>query len=555
MLAGLARRPCDKLLAMLRFGIPPRFLIPALLVTWFLLLAAPRPAGADITGLRVTPNVFSPNGDGIRDRTVIQWTITGNAAARLKLTIAVSGRPLGSAVARYFDLGARPLGPDSLAWDGKDSLGVLVPDTLYAIQLDQLNAGGDTLFANARVTVQLDVTAPIVPTMDARDTTVTASAFTLAGGAAQADSVVLFKDGVRVDTTATQSVPAVYSFPIVLAEGDNRFSVQSFDRAGNQSPQTTQVDIYYLNAADVGLVKATPSFFSPNGDGIADSTHAVFTLDASTNELRVAVKRGNIPVPNSPDLTEPVAVIYDAPAPPGSYTFAWDGRDSAGTIAPDGQYLFAVQAESLSAGGTPIPATLTRYALFRLDDTPPNPPTLDPAPPARTVHSVLTLTVHVVDTDTVRVYRNGTLAVTTPVAVVGGTATLRVSVSLQLGDNALTLVGKDFAGNQSTLAGPFLVVYEAPIGFHGPERFKAGDAFNVNLNTPARLVEIELFTLRGQAIRRIASSSSLTRYEIPWDLKDTAGSLVGDGPYLARLRVTFPDGTVTEAKAAVVVVK
>ena len=553
MLAGLARRPCDKLLAMLRFGIPPRFLIPALLVTWFLLLAAPRPAGADITGLRATPNVFSPNADGIRDRAVIQWTITSNPAFDLKLTIAVSGGP-GGAVARRLDLGARPLGVDSLVWDGTDSLGVLVPDTLYAIQLVEVNSVG-TVVANPLVTVRLDVTPPLVPTMDTRDTTVTASAFTLAGGAAQADSVVLFKDGVRVDTTATQGVPAVYSFPIVLAEGDNRFSVQAFDRAGNQSPQTTQIDIYYLNAADVGLVKATPSFFSPNGDGIADSTHAVFTLDASTNELRVAVKRGNIPVPNTPDLTEPVAVIYDAPAPPGSYTFAWDGRDSAGTIAPDGQYLFAVQAESLSAGGTPIPATLTRYALFRLDNTPPNPPTLDPAPPARTVHSVLTLTVHVVDTDTVRVYRNGTLAVTTPVPGVSGTATLHISVSLQLGDNALTLVGKDFAGNQSALAGPFLVVYEAPIGFHGPERFTAGDAFNVNLNTPARLVEIELFTLRGQAIRRIASSSSLTRYEIPWDLKDTAGSLVGDGPYLARLRVTYLDGTVGEAKAAVVVVK
>jgi hypothetical protein len=347
----------------------------------------------------------------------------------------------------------------------------------------------------------------------------------------------------------------VYAFPVVLAEGDNRFSVQSFDRAGNQSPQTTQVDVFYLNAPDVGLVKATPSFFSPNGDGIADTTHAVFALDAPTNDLHVAVRRGNIPVPNGPDLTEPVAVIYDAPAAAGSYTIPWDGRDSVGTIAPDGQYLFAVQAESLSAGGTPIPATLTRYALFRLDNTPPSTPVLDPLPPERTVHSVLTLTVHVVDTDSVRVYRNGTLVTFIPVGVVGGTATLHVSVSLQLGDNALTIGGKDFAGNESALAGPYQVLYEAPIGFHGPERFTAGDAFNVNLNTPARLVEIDLFTLRGQAIRRIASTSSLTRYEIPWDLRDTAGSLVGDGPYLARLRVTYLDGTVTEAKAAVVVVK
>jgi hypothetical protein len=553
MPAGLARRPCDKLRAMLRVGIPPRHAIPALLLFSFFALAAPRPAGADIVGLRVTPVAFSPNADGIRDRALIQWNVVTNAAVDLRLTIAVSGGP-GAAVARRFDLGPRPIGPDSLVWDGTDSLGVIAPDTLYALQLDELNSGG-TVVANARVTVLLDVKAPPVPTIDNGDTTVTVSAFSLSGVAAVADTVVLFKDGIAVDTTAAQGGSGDFAFPIALAEGHNRFAAQSFDRAGNLSPQTIQVDVFYLNAPDVGIVKAVPGFFSPNGDGIADTTSAVFTLDAPTAELRVTVRRGTAPTSTGPDLTLPVAVVYDAPAAPGSFAVPWDGRDSTGTITSDGLYVFAVKAESLSAGGIPVPAALTRYAPFRLDNTPPLAPLLDPVPPAHTTHSVLTLTVNLVETDSVRIFRNGVQVVNTPTGLVGGTGTLHISVQLTLGDNAITLEGRDFSGNRSPLGGPYDVLYEAPIGFHGPERFTEGDAFNVNLNTPARLVEIDLFTLRGEAVRRLTSTSSLTRYEMPWDLKDTVGAFVGDGPYLARLRVTYPDGTVTEAKAAVVVVK
>ena len=44
-------------------------------------------------------------------------------------------------------------------------------------------------------------------------------------------------------------------------------------------------------------------------------------------------------------------------------------------------------------------------------------------------------------------------------------------------------------------------------------------------------------------------------YDIPWDGKDERGDFAGDGPYVARAVVTYTDGTRSESKGAVVLVK
>jgi flagellar hook assembly protein FlgD len=233
----------------------------------------------------------------------------------------------------------------------------------------------------------------------------------------------------------------------------------------------------------------------------------------------------------------------------------WDGRDSTGTIAPDGSYLFAVHAESLSAEGVPIPATVTRYAPFRLDTTAPPAPVLEPAPPASVIRNLVDLSIRVVESDSVRIFRNGVLVSTEAVGTPSGTRTLTIPVVLVAGSNTFAAQALDFAGNVSPIGSSVTVRFETPIGFHAPERFTTGDAFSVNLGSSARSVAIELFTLRGDPVRQLTSTATATHYELPWDLKDTAGSFVGDGPYVARLRVIYSSGASTESRAAIVVVK
>jgi hypothetical protein len=86
----------------------------------------------------------------------------------------------------------------------------------------------------------------------------------------------------------------------VLTEGDNRFSVQSWDRAGNVSPQTLDVDVFFLNSPDISGVSAVPSTFSPNADGRADSTRMRLTLDGPTPRLVVEARRGTAPTTGLP---------------------------------------------------------------------------------------------------------------------------------------------------------------------------------------------------------------------------------------------------------------
>ncbi|MEP7027182.1 MAG: hypothetical protein ABI960_01175 [Candidatus Eisenbacteria bacterium] len=535
---------------MLRFGLP-RFVLPAFVLFALLGLAPAGPARADVTGLRATPSTISPNGDGQRDRTVLSWTVAGGVADSIHITVRRSGSNPLLAPLRTFLLTARPVGRDSLEWDGRDGGGSLLPDTLYSVRLTERDNTG-AIVAEAVVAVELDTTAPPVPVIAGpADTAVTDTSYAFAGIAAAADTVILFRAGVPFDTLAVDLESQSFGINVRLAEGDNLLAVQSYDRGYNFSPQTTAINVRYVNTPDLASLRALPDKFSPNGDGILDSTRVTATIDAPTSRLSVVIRKGAL-VTNAEDTSLPVTVLNDAPAPAGAHVFVWDGRDSVGTVVGDGAYFFRVFADSQDVSGAAIPSRVRRTSAVTVDNTPPAAPTIASPAPARTIRGSVILRVKTLFADSLFTRRDGTLISHVATAAI---ATTDVSVPLAFGDNAITFQASDLAGNKSAVAGPFIVRFETPVGFHAPERFGRGDAFAVNLTAPARSVVIELFTLRGQPVRRLFSSQSSSRYELPWDLDDDAGRSVGDGPYVARLRVTFSDGSVEESKAAVVVVK
>jgi hypothetical protein len=535
---------------MLRFD-SPRFTTFALVLLAMIALAPARPARADINSFRAVPTAFSPNGDGRRDVTLLSWNVAGATADTIQIAVRRSSASVSTPPLRTFTFTGRPVGRDSVEWDGLDDNGALLPDTLYSLRLTERSAAG-TLVGLLALTVDLDTTPPDLPTIDGpADTVVTDSSYIVAGIAAHADTVIVFRGGAPFDTLAASGDPAAFGLKVRLAEGANSFAVQSYDRAFNLSPQTTAINVRYVNTPDLSAPRATPATFSPNGDGVLDSTRVVFSIDAPTTRLLVTVRSGPIPS-RFEDLSLPVDNVYDGPAAAGAQSFTWGGRDSVGATVADGPYFFRVSAESLSTDYVPIPSTLQKVAPFVLDTTPPLPPTLTSPLPATTIYGTVTAHVHTVQGDSLFTRSNGVLVsrISTP-----STATTNVVVPLLLGDNDLTFQSKDFAGNESLVSGPFRVVYEAPLGFHAPERFGHGDAFVVNVTKPAREVVIDLFTLRGRPMRRLFLTQTRTRYELPWDLNDESGSSVGDGPYLARLQVTYVDGSVEERKAAIVVIK
>jgi len=511
------------------------------------LLCAGR-AGAAISGFQVSPVHFSPNGDGLFDQVRLTWALS-DSASDLRILVR-TGSSL--AVVRTIALGARPAGIDSAQWDGRNDAAVVLPDTNYTLSLVETPANGSGV-VSAVVGVVLDNTAPPVPTIDgATDTTQTLAVRTVSGNAPGADSVYVFRDGVRFAVVATTlgvqgAIFEVQNIPIPL--GATQFAAQSRDLAGNFSALSTPVTIRFVNQPDLQFVRPVASASSPNGDGVLDTVKVRVQFDAPAPRVRVDVRSGTLPSGTSPgDSSKPVAHLYDGPVPADSLFLTWDVRDSVGNPMPDGFYIVRAEAPVFDAQGD-SENTVQADAQFRIDRVPPGTPTPVPLPAPTTFRNFVILAGFSAGAESVTVFHDGA-----PLGEVG-TEAFSFGVGLHLGVNTVAVIARDEAGNASATAGPYTIDYETPVGFHANERFRANDAFVFNLDKAANAIDVALYTLRGRHVRTLHSRDVQLHYDIPWDGLDERGDFAGDGPYVAIATVTFVDGTHTEAKGAVVLVK
>ncbi|HKU42709.1 MAG TPA: PKD domain-containing protein [Polyangiales bacterium] len=84
------------------------------------------------------------------------------------------------------------------------------------------------------------------------------------------------------------------------------------------------------------LLSVSADPFSPDGDGLADSTQLDVQVDAETRVARLAIARG------ASDVITLLAFANGA----GSLSFMWDGRDVTGRVVPDGVYSYELSAEN-----------------------------------------------------------------------------------------------------------------------------------------------------------------------------------------------------------------
>jgi flagellar hook assembly protein FlgD len=293
-----------------------------------------------------------------------------------------------------------------------------------------------------------------------------------------------------------------------------------------------------------------PFEFSPNADGVLDTVRASVSLDAATTRLIVQV-RAAVPIligDRLADSLQWIRTLHNAPAAEGEHLFPWDGRDSTGTEMGSGSWYFFAQAESADVSGAPVPGRRV-FSRFVLDREPPAIPLVVTTPPARTTRNTGTFTGTALGADSVHVFRGGALVarVTAP-----NWSTL---VSLTLGANQFTFEAVERSGNHSARSASVTILYEEPLGLHAPERFRANDVFDVNLARAGRSVRLDLYELGGRRVRTLVANQPGDRYELPWNLRDDEGRTVGDGPYVARVTVTYLDGGSETKSGAVVVAK
>ena len=116
---------------MLRWHLPRRS-IPALVVLVLIALAATRPAFADVDSFRASPSSFSPNADGRRDVTILKWNLTAGSADTIEIAIRNFIASTTSTPLRTITLVARPVGRDSVVWNGQDDFGSPAEDLARA---------------------------------------------------------------------------------------------------------------------------------------------------------------------------------------------------------------------------------------------------------------------------------------------------------------------------------------------------------------------------------------------------------------------------------------
>lgn len=110
-------------------------------------------ASADVTAGPVTQPVFTPNGDGVRDTTSMDYTTAGTQHVTVSVVRAADQAPV-----RTFPGQDLPAGTRTVTWDGRDDAGLAVDDGRYTIRVDTVDAGGRAGLVTGSTVI--DVTRP-----------------------------------------------------------------------------------------------------------------------------------------------------------------------------------------------------------------------------------------------------------------------------------------------------------------------------------------------------------------------------------------------------------
>ncbi|HJW76695.1 MAG TPA: FlgD immunoglobulin-like domain containing protein [Thermoleophilia bacterium] len=299
---------------------------------------------------------LSPDGNGVGDTVTLQavlsepadWTITARDASG-NVVRELSGQ--GSAI--------------EAVWDGLDAGGTRVADGPYDAVMVGTNAHGVTRSAAVRVAV--DTVRPTVGDVGAAravspngDGIADSAAIAFTVSEAGRVRVQLFNAGgalVRTlqsalwvssgpNTVAWDGKVASPSGLVPAASGTYMVLVRATDAAGNVGNGSGAAKVNLT----LGFPKASPLHFSPNGDGVLDTSRLGFKL-ARAASVRVAVKGS----------AGTVRTFSLGTLQPGSAGAVWKG-DAGDVAAANGAYSFTVTAtNSLGTISVKGPVYLDRY--------------------------------------------------------------------------------------------------------------------------------------------------------------------------------------------------
>jgi flagellar hook assembly protein FlgD len=509
-----------------------RSTIPLALI--MLVAVYPTFASVEISGISVTVPFFSPDGNGIQDLTGIRFDV---ASDHETVYIWVTVRDdLGSQVRTIAETEPREPGTVSKVWDGRTSSGQLAGEGTYTFEIVAM-AGSDS-DSDRSATVVLDTTTPAfttliypnpyTPELPFADTVLVVDV-TIVGSQLDDWLSIWIANDVPAETLCTNQIADGDTTYTCLWDGrgkaDGIFSlvVRVWDRAGNSDMASYLVDLDLEGPlAEITYPNVTyMSMFPDSVKGRAFDRNGIESIG-----LRFY---------SNTEYMVPTVV-------PDGDTLLWHTAWPESLMIEDQFRLELRIADSLGYEST-------KLFSVTVDMTAPEVPSFDPLP-RQVSDPNLSVSGTSSGDDSVLIYLNDSI---TGRVRCSSTGIFQAALHLQLGDNWIYAEAKDQTGNRSSSSAVQIVTYTEDVGICVPERLGRGSRIEVNLDRPADLVTLRIFSADGYYIASVNLEEPELYSEIQWDLKDSDGNPVRNGLYLLVFEIRYDDGKTLIDKSMVVV--
>ena len=501
-----------------------------------------------------SPAIFSPNGDGRDDGT----TITVRTLQTLRLTVQVRQGAATGPIVRTLASDRQFLPGDlPFAWDGRGTSGDVAPDGPYVVIVAAAEPCGREASLPANVLVDTIAPTAIITrpgsgegvraSVDVRGTATDPHflSYELAFGSGPTPQTWTVLGGAGGEVSTSDGLLGRWDTP--SSEGAYTLRLRAQDVAGNESFAFVTVTVGRRIFLD--HLVASPTVFSPNGDGRRETTTIEYGL--------VAPGRVSLQV-RSHEGTVLRALEGDGIHEAGTQGFVWDGQMDGGLPAPEAELVVWVRVEDPGGGAGSQEATISLV----LDRTPPFISLERPSPGSFVARSTV---VHgsISDVRLASYVVAATPSGASPLELARGAHTrssedLAPLSALADGSYALSVTAEDTAENRAQVDVPITIDSLAPsVAFVAPP----GGAVLLKSATPIDVVgsvtdeHLETWTLRFGAGPDPAALTEIARSltggtAIP--LTSWSVSPLPDGPYTLVLEATDRAGATSVARRVVV---
>jgi flagellar hook assembly protein FlgD len=493
------------------------------------------------------------------EQSTLQYTLSCDALVSVKVL-------KGTVVYNTLTLNeAKPAGPCTVTWNGRDSAGNLAPDAVYTYQIDAVNPLASTFKSTNKTSlVTVEKEPPQITGYKASSNQLKLGAgsaiisYTLSENAS-VTLKVYNSSGIPVRTILNSTAKNAgfnsstwdgkKDLPGDLAEdGIYTVAISAVDNFGKPSV----VQYVFITAAAQPVV--TNVSVTPNPYNSKDGQAAISYVLSKVVYANVTVKilKG----------TTAVKIFTVPQQPAGNVLLSWDGKDSNGVLLGDAAYTVQVTAAS-----TLIPTFYSALSgTFTIEATPPTITafTLTPNPYKLGTGS---MTIRFTLSEKAAVYINvyaGSPAGISPDSVPvrklltgqekpagvnsilwdgknddsgivpDGTYTIKI-LAVDLGGNSVEAAGSIFGAVVPTIIGPVV----SPALFSPADNITAAVDFTVSSDA-----NVNVSILKGTAVVKSLATNMLvpqgTATHIEWDGTDNSNKLVADGPYFCQIDAVSP---------------